>query len=229
MRKIVCFSGGKDSTAMLLLMIEKGISFNEIVYFNSGAWEFPEMKKHVFHVEKYIQKKITQLAPTKSFSYWFWQHWPNRKHHQPGLGKSWPTAVVKWCKRVKCDTMDKYCKDSLRYIGFAHDEQKRCNTKNMQKLNVKFPLIDMEITEQQALQICYDHGFLWGGLYEHFDRASCWCCPYQPLKSLRSLWKYFPRLWQKLELMDAATWQQFRKDYSVQDLTIRFKKEEYEK
>lgn len=42
----VAASGGKDSTAMLLLMLEKGIPIDAVFYADTGM-EFPEMQKHM--------------------------------------------------------------------------------------------------------------------------------------------------------------------------------------
>ena len=47
MKHIVSFSGGKDSTAMLLMMLERGWPVDDIVYFDCGDWEFPQMHKHI--------------------------------------------------------------------------------------------------------------------------------------------------------------------------------------
>ena len=46
--------------------------------------------------------------------------------------------------------------------------------------------MEWRITEAKALQICYDQGFDWGGLYEIYHRASCWCCPLQRIDELRT-------------------------------------------
>lgn len=53
MYKVVNFSGGKDSTCMLLKMIEKGIPFDEIIFCDTGK-EFPQMYKHIEDVQSYI-------------------------------------------------------------------------------------------------------------------------------------------------------------------------------
>lgn len=65
-----------------------------------------------------------------------------------------------------------------------------------------------------------------GGLYELFSRVSCWCCPLKPLEELRKMREHFPELWQELKDMDKKTWLQFRHDYSVEQLEIRFAFEE---
>lgn len=47
---IVSLSGGKDSTAMLHMMIDRGISIKAVAFFDTG-WEFPEMHDHIDLVE----------------------------------------------------------------------------------------------------------------------------------------------------------------------------------
>ena len=108
----------------------------------------------------------------------------------------------------------------VKYIGIASDEPKRhINI----PANVKHPLFDWGITEKMALSTCYNHGFTWGGLYEDFHRVSCWCCPLKSLNELRILYHKYPALWEKLKELDSKSWNQFRVDYSVQDLEDKFK------
>ena len=68
-----------------------------------------------------------------------------------------------------------------------------------------------------------------GGLYEDFKRVSCWCCPLKSLQELRVLYHKYPDLWQQLKDMDRKAYNQFRPDYSVQQLEEKFKKEEEKK
>jgi 3'-phosphoadenosine 5'-phosphosulfate sulfotransferase (PAPS reductase)/FAD synthetase len=53
MEHIVQFSGGKDSTAMLLMMLEKNMPIDEIIFCDTGK-EFPQMYEHIEKVQKYI-------------------------------------------------------------------------------------------------------------------------------------------------------------------------------
>ena len=53
MEHIVSFSGGKDSTAMLLMMLEKNMPIDEIIFCDTGK-EFPQMYEHIEKVQKYI-------------------------------------------------------------------------------------------------------------------------------------------------------------------------------
>jgi hypothetical protein len=65
-------------------------------------------------------------------------------------------------------------------------------------------------------------------LYDDFDRVSCWCCPLQPLKELRTLYHKYPELWQSLKWLDrlAGTRLAFRPDYSVAELEEKFQRED---
>lgn len=73
---------------------------------------------------------------------------------------------------------------------------------------------------------CRAKGYDWEGLYNLFNRVSCWCCPLQPLSELRTLRKYFPDLWQQLKQIDAKSWILFKENASVTDLEKRFDLEE---
>ena len=118
----------------------------------------------------------------------------------------------------------------MQYIGIAADEAKRCKTDK----GKSYPLVDWGITEAEALQICYDRGFRFGGLYEVYNRASCWCCPFQRIGELRKLRSHHPELWARLLDMDSRARSQFgstplgrfTKNWSVAELDERFAREE---
>ena len=90
------------------------------------------------------------------------------------------------------------------------------------------------ITEKEALEICYDRGFHFGGLYEIYHRASCWCCPFQRIEQLRRLRGHHPELWARLMEMDRRAREQFgdsplgrfKERWSVAGLEERFLREE---
>ena len=232
-KHIVQFSGGKDSTCMLLMMLEKGMQVDEIICCDTGK-EFPQMYDHIKKVDQYIKEKygkhITFLKAEKSFNYWMFDYVRQRGNYKGSKGYNWARAWMRWCTRVLKQTpTKKYLKEAgeyINYIGIAFDEPKR---HLLMTDRDRHPLFDWTITEKQALQYCYEHGFDWGGLYEDFDRVSCWCCPLQPLKSLRTLYHKYPDLWEKLKAMDKKAAYSFKPNYSVEQLEERFKKEDEEK
>ena len=54
---VISLSGGKDSTAMLLMMLERGEPIADIMFFDTG-WEFPQMYEHLIKIAK-TPRKIT--------------------------------------------------------------------------------------------------------------------------------------------------------------------------
>lgn len=232
MKHIVQFSGGKDSTAMLLMMLEKGMKVDEIIFCDTGK-EFPEMYEHINKVEDYIQQNygltITKLHPEKPFEYWLLQHVKTKGNWQHTKGFGWATSRMRWCtKEMKVNVTSKHLKKYKEpytlYIGIAADESERHEKKGD---NVIHPLFDWGITEKQALEYCYSKGFDWGGTYEIFRRVSCWCCPLQRIGDLRTLRKHYPALWQELRELDKKVEGcQFKEHWTVQDLEIRFQFEE---
>lgn len=229
MKHIVQFSGGKDSTCMLLMMLEKGMQVDEIIFCDTGM-EFPQMYEHIAEVEKNISEKygkhITTIKPKKSYEYYMYEQRKTRGKWVMNPGYGWAMPKNRWCTRLlKQEPTRQYKgKDCIEYIGIAADEPKR--HVNI-PANCRHPLFDWGITEKMALSFCKRQGYTWGGLYDKFDRVSCWCCPLQSLKSLRILYHNFPELWFKLKKMDEKALNQFRADYSVQDLENKFKQEDY--
>ena len=229
MKHIVSFSGGKDSTAMLLRMLEEKMPIDEIIYCDTGK-DFPEMYKHIKQVDEYIYTNyamsITTLKADKSFDYYMFDHVKTRGKNKGKKGYGWATMRARWCTTLlKNNVIDNYLKDYkdegyIEYIGIAYDEPKRVKDK-------RYPLVEWEMTEKDCLQYCYDRGFDWGGLYEHFDRLSCWCCPLKNLKELRVLYTHYPKLWNELKEMDEKSYNKFRADYSVKGLGDKFRLDEY--
>lgn len=219
------FSGGKDSTAMLLRMIEENMKIDEIIFLDTGV-EFPEMYNHIKQVEEYIGRPITKLKDEHSFEYYMLEHVKTRGKNKGQKGYSWSDFRNRWCtsnlkKKVIKRYLRKY-KDYriIEYHGMAFDEPKRIKDDP----NIKYPLFEWKMVEKDALQYCYDRGFTWGGLYEKFDRLSCFCCPLKSLKELEILYRQFPHLWSKLREWDSKTYRQFRADYSILDLEEKFNK-----
>jgi 3'-phosphoadenosine 5'-phosphosulfate sulfotransferase (PAPS reductase)/FAD synthetase len=82
--------------------------------------------------------------------------------------------------------------------------------------------------EAAALAYCQNHGFDWGGLYKHFRRVSCYCCPLQRIGDIRTLRRHFPELWQQMLEWDRAIDSNigFYNYDTVHDLERRFTEED---
>jgi 3'-phosphoadenosine 5'-phosphosulfate sulfotransferase (PAPS reductase)/FAD synthetase len=170
MEHIISFSGGKDSTAMVHLLLEQGVKISNVVYFET-EWDFPQMDAHLDLVTKNTGLDIVKVR--------YYRHF-NEQLKRYG----WPKSAGGWCTARKHRTCLKYIRglrytDKTEYIGFSADEVQRSQTKWMKerKWPVKFPLIEAGFSESDSLNYCKDIGYHWDGLYDVFDRVSCFCCP----------------------------------------------------
>lgn len=241
----VSLSGGKDSTAMLLLMIERGMPIDAVIFADTGM-EFPEMYEHLSKVDDYLFRErglhITTLRHPKGFE-WLMLEEPKKrqscleyreKSGIPPYGNGWPGIRVRWCTgQLKTHLINREVErlekeeNAIHYVGIAADEAWRCKGE-------VYPLVEWGVTEAEALKICYDRGYDFGGLYKIYNRASCWCCPFQRIGELRNLRQYHPELWQKLlELDNKAIAQygdnplgQLKKNWTVARLDARFAAEQ---
>ena len=241
----VSLSGGKDSTAMLLLMIERGMPIDMVLFADTGM-EFPEMVAHIQKLDDYLYSErglhITTLRHPKGFEYLMFDE-PKQKQSSienrirqgiPLYGNGWPGVRVRWCTgQLKTHLIRKAVQQikgqhhALHYVGIAADEAHRCKGE-------QYPLVEWGITEAEALHICYDRGYDFGGLYRIYHRASCWCCPFQRIDELRKLRCHHPELWERLLFMDRKALMQFgpgplgqfKHNWSVDKLEKRFAAEE---
>lgn len=227
MKHVVSFSGGKDSTAMLLMMLEKEMQIDEIIFLDTGV-EFFEMYKHIEKVEEYIKRPITRLKAENTYKYMMLEYEKKKGKNKGQKGYSWADFRNRWCtKYFKQQVISRYLKEKyknnvIEYIGITADETKRL-LKNKEK-NIKYPLAEWGIVEKEALEYCYSNGFDWNELYEKFDRVSCWCCPLKNLKELKIIYKEYPKYWEQLKEWDSKTYRRFRSDYSILDLEKKFEK-----
>jgi 3'-phosphoadenosine 5'-phosphosulfate sulfotransferase (PAPS reductase)/FAD synthetase len=219
---IVSFSGGKDSTAMLLMMLERGIPVDRVLCVDTTK-EFPQMYEHIEKVQSMIEPLKIDFVKI-DFDYWFGEH-IKTKGEIGEVGYGWPNIFNRWCTTLKIQAKRKFKnKDDIDFHGIAFDEMHR-TSKNKTGEIFRYPLVEWQITEKQALGYCYSKGLDWGGLYEKMHRVSCWCCPLSRIGELRVLYNDFPELWEELEEMDKKSSRKFRSDYSVKELSKKFANE----
>lgn len=231
---VASFSGGKDSLAMVLRLREEGLPLDEVIFAEVG-WEFQENLKVIRDFRDRIPVKLTIINLVDHFHYMFYDHKTTKGKHK-GKKIGFPSPLMRWCTRDKGRRMDKEMKARIpeggkliNYIGFASDEVNRAQRQELTRGKVierRFPLIDWRMTEKDCLAYCKGKGYDFYGYYDKFARMGCFCCPMQPLNSLRQLYRHYPELWAQMEEMQRHTHISFRADgKTVFDLAARFKGE----
>ena len=193
---------------MLLMLLERGVKIDLVVNITS-TWEFPQIVEHVERVKKDTESSVGKwIIANAPFDYYLIYHktQPTVKHPEGRTGYGWAGPRCRWCTACKTTMLDRIVKLELsqiaavnsinytRFVGIAADEPKRIKSDP----HIRYPLFEWGITEKEALQYCYDKGYDFDGLYNYFNRVSCFCCPLQSIRDLWTLRKYFPDLWEKL-------------------------------
>lgn len=194
-RFICCFSGGKDSTAMLINILENDFPLDEIIYCDVGDWIWESTKTHIKQVEEKLDVSITIIDISEKLKQGF---------------KKWgfPSFFNRWCTGEKREAMKHYLREKygekesiVQYIGYCSDEEKRTSKKLYHSYEVAYPLVDANITTNQALKICKDYGFDFGGVYEHHSHFNCWLCPLQRIGELQWIFDNNKDYWDRLRDM----------------------------
>ena len=231
-RHVVSFSGGKDSAAMLIEMVDRGYHIDEIVFADTQL-EFPEMYEYIDSVEDHIGMEITRLKHDKTFEDYFYGAITRGK--RKGQMRGWPPLLF-GCyinRDVKVQSMNRYVEEqsdhTVNYLGFASDELERTRALQFDtsdRHSYKFPLVEWGWTEEYCVEYLTSIGM------EHplgGRRSGCWLCPKQPLDSLRYVYSAHPDLWSKLLRYEEDAPGPFHPNRDLFELSKRFKDENNQK
>ena len=201
---IASCSWGKDSTAMILKLIEKN---------------YPLDDKHI---------KYTELRPENPFIYdMLVRPKTKRKTKEEAYGNEW-CGKCRWHTFIKQKICNQYAGiDNIVYVGIAADEPKRLKNLDSYK---RAPLAEWNMTEADCLKYCFSKGIHWHEgeieLYDILDRVSCWCCQNKNLKELRNIYLYLPKYWRMLKGLQSRIDAPMKgKGKSVFQLEERFRRE----
>lgn len=160
---IMSFSGGKDSTAMLHVILREKLQLDEVMTFASD-WDFPGPEEHLTEVEKKTGVVIKRINPPIAW-------------YDVVLRWGWPHAMTRWCTGDKGRQLDKHTRGCGKYIGIAYNERHRAKKYLDGKTQIRwarFPLIDYQINTWDCMKMCTDLGYtcncgrlwkLWSGSF----------------------------------------------------------------
>ncbi len=228
-KRIVSFSGGKDSSAMLIRLVEEGIHIDDIVFIKVMATqtiggELPEMYEYIERMEDYIHRKITVVPSIVSFDEMFYRVYETGSRQGEIYG--YPFTIGAWCNdRLKVKTINRHFKtygEHIRLVGIATDEPERLSRLSE---NCIAPLTDWGMTEKDCIDFLNARNML-NPLYKKFKRLGCWFCVKQGLDSLRIVRRDYPEYWDMMLEWDRVSPNSFRPECTVADLERRFAAED---
>lgn len=154
-------SFGKDSLAMLLLLLEKKMPLDEVIFYNSEM-EFQaiyDIRDRIRPVLEQGGVRFTEVRPDASFLYNMLERPVNSKKNGFHLGYGWCGGPCRWGTKLKTRSLDGVALDAeVHYVGIAADEPERLAKLEPPKCS---PLAEAGMTETDCLAFCYERGFFW--------------------------------------------------------------------
>lgn len=207
MRRVASVSFGKDSLAMLLLLLEKKVLLDEVIFYNSGM-EFQAIYDIRDRIKPVLERRgvrFTEVRPDAPFLYNMLERPVNSKKNGLHLGYGWCGGPCRWGTKLKARALDGVALDAeVHYVGIAADEPERLARLEAPKCS---PLAEAGMTEADCLAYCYERVFFWEEngvrLYDILDRVSCWCCKNKNRRELKNIYQFLPQYWEKLKELQA--------------------------
>lgn len=240
----ISLSGGKDSVALFLKILEMGVKLDEVVTVDLGD-EFPAVYDVLLYVASICLKeniKFTVLTIPETEEYkefvketgmeigmfMFNVFFHIKENGERGFGWCgkcrWGTAIKRQLINNYYQSLDRFV---VEYVGIAADETHRIDIEPHKNYAKSYPLIKWNMSEKDCLEYCYNHNIYWRQngirLYDILDRVSCMHCQQKNLKELRNIRKHLTELWESFKCWQENIPYPYRSDgCTIQDLDRRF-------
>jgi len=213
MLKYIAVSGGADSTALALLLWERGEDF-EMVFSDTGA-ELPEVYWLLPRLAQYTGKKLTVVSNGS-----FFQHLNKYGYLLPGPRVRWCTRLL---KQVPQDRYFQAVNAEQVCVGIRADEPRRLRDTRPRCGAYEFiyPLAEAGYGKKEVKEICKKHGLL-NPVYKWRSSVSCFCCFFQRASDWMGLLKHHPALyavaeeWERQSLLTTEQGYTWRKGYTLE-------------
>ena len=210
MKYIASWSGGKDSTASIILAHEHNepldlIIFSEVMFDEGISGELPEhidfIKNKAIPVFEKWGYEVKILRSDRTYIDCFFRKPVGGKFVETGKRAGFPMngkcVINRDCKMRQIRKFWKTVDDDfVQYIGIAIDEPIRMErvvkAENQVSLLKKYGY-----TEQMAYDLCKKYGLL-SPIYNFTNRGGCWFCPNARYAELKHLRTNHRELWDKL-------------------------------
>jgi len=213
MEYIANFSGGKDSTATIILAHEHNepldlIIFSEVMFDETISGELPEhinfikekciplfaswgYKTEILHAKVNYMDCFNHIVTRSKV--------PERNGKKQGFPMAGRCTINDRCKikPIKDFFKDKDPEHVTQYIGIAIDEPKRLERLRNKKPTKISLLEKYGYTEKMAFALCEKYGLL-SPIYDFAPRGGCWFCPNARYFELKHLRTHHRDLWDKL-------------------------------
>lgn len=168
-RHILGLSGGKDSTALAILLHEK---IPQLEYFFCDTHkELPETYEYLDRIKARLGIKIHYLSAERGFDHWF-----------DVYGKFLPSPKMRWCtKQLKLVPLEKFVGDdeAISYIAIRADEDRDGYISTKPNIKPVYPFKELGIDKSGVYKLLEESGIGFPNYYKWRTRSGCFFCFFQ--------------------------------------------------
>ena len=217
MKYICSWSGGKDSTASIILAHENNepldiIVFSEVKYDKKISGENPEHIDFVKNKAKPLFEswgyKVVILNSEKTYMDIFNHIMVRPRKHMHHKGQKYGFVLAHQCSakrdlklRPLADFYKTLKESYEEYVGIAVDEPTRLMSLHKDAHKVSL-LEKYNYTTDMAKELCAKHGLL-SPAYNYSKRGGCWFCPYAKLEEHQMIKKRYPKTWKRFVKLES--------------------------
>ncbi len=168
-RHILGLSGGKDSTALAVLLHKE---VPEMEYFFCDTHkELPETYEYLDRIQARLGIKIHRLSAERGFDHWL-----------DVYGGFLPSPKSRWCTRqMKIIPLEQFVGDdeAVSYIGIRADENRDGYISTKPNIKPVFPFKERGLIKADILQLLDESGIGLPDYYRWRSRSGCFFCFFQ--------------------------------------------------
>lgn len=168
-RHILGLSGGKDSTALAVLM-HKRVPQMEYFFCDTHK-ELPETYEYLDRVKARLGIKIHHLSSDRGFDHWL-----------DVYGGMLPSPSARWCtKQLKILPLEEFIgeDEAVSYIGIRADEDREGYISTKPNISARFPFKEEGLVKADIVRILEESGIGIPPYYKWRSRSGCFFCFFQ--------------------------------------------------
>ena len=168
-RHILGLSGGKDSTALAILM-HKQVPQMEYFFCDTHK-ELPETYEYLERIKARLGIKIEYLSADRGFDHWL-----------DVYGGFLPSPKMRWCtKQLKIIPLEQFIglDEAISYIGIRADENRDGYISTKPNIKAIFPFKEQGLVKADIIRLLEESGIGLPDYYRWRSRSGCFFCFFQ--------------------------------------------------
>jgi len=212
MATIISYGGGVQSTALVVLAMQRGWRIDEIVHVDLLDAEAPNTREYVASFARWLRETYNRGITILQRDLYGDMLARPAFTPAPWRARDGSFMLKRQCTRqYKVEPVRRYLYDKYRreriglMLGISVDEFHRMRESDAKRIEHLYPLVDERLTRNDCRAILERAGLATP------PKSSCWFCPYRSARSQSELLRQYPALREKGEELERRINEERRK------------------